>query len=386
MRARAEPWGAWVKLDDPPMLVGIDREGAQLLGLDGGARWGDAPPPSPPLEAHVAVTSRCGAGCEGCYLDATPDGREPPRAEIEGRLADLARAGIFTVAFGGGEPTTRRDLGELADLARALGLQPVVTTSGLGLTAKKLDALARFDQVNVSYDGDGARYAEVRGFDAAAEAEAAIRALAARGVDVGVNVVLTRATFAHLGGTLARARGLGAREAQLLRYKPAGRAASVTYLDRRLSRSQARALGPTLRRLSAELPGFGLRIDCALVPFLSADPSIDPADLSRFGVFGCEASAALVAVRADGRLAPCSFAPPSTLRTSAIDHMHADVELSAWRGPAGDAEPCRGCPLGAVCKGGCKVVSRFTGGALGADPECPRVLTARPGQAPEGGA
>lgn len=377
MRARAEPWGAWVKLDDPPMLVGVDRDGARLLGLDGGARWSDSPPPSPPLEAHVAVTSRCGAGCEGCYLDATPDGLEPPSAAIEARLVAIARAGAFTVAFGGGEPTTRRDLGELADRARALGLQPVVTTSGLGLTAKKLDALARFDQVNVSYDGEGARYAEVRGFDAAAEAEAAVRALADRGVPVGVNVVLTRATFAHLAGALARARALGAREAQLLRYKPAGRAASLTYLDRRLTRSQASSLGPTLRRLAAELPGFGLRIDCALVPFLSADPSIAPGDLARFGVFGCEASAALVAVRADGRLAPCSFAPPSELGAEALDAMEADGHLAAWRGPVSGASACGDCPLGAVCRGGCKVVARFTTGALGPDPECPRVVAAR---------
>ena len=62
----------------------------------------------------MAVTARCGAGCEGCYLDARPDGVEPPRETLERELDALRDAGVFTVAFGGGEPTTRDDLDVLA--------------------------------------------------------------------------------------------------------------------------------------------------------------------------------------------------------------------------------------------------------------------------------
>ena len=82
MIVRYEPWGAWVKLEREAALVAIDRGGARALGLDAGRLWDDrhAPPPSRPLEVHVAVTSRCAAGCEGCYLDARPDGIEPPHA------------------------------------------------------------------------------------------------------------------------------------------------------------------------------------------------------------------------------------------------------------------------------------------------------------------
>jgi len=46
----------------------------------------------------------------------------------------LRDAGVFTVAFGGGEPSTRDDLDQLAHAARARGITPVLTTSGLGLT------------------------------------------------------------------------------------------------------------------------------------------------------------------------------------------------------------------------------------------------------------
>jgi radical SAM protein with 4Fe4S-binding SPASM domain len=170
-----------------------------------------------------------------------------------------------------------------------------------------------------------------------------------------------------------------------LRYKPAGRAANLDYLARRLTEAQARALGPTLRALSAAHAGddFHLRIDCALVPFLSADPSIDAAALETFGVLGCEAAQALSAVRADGRVAPCSFAPPTDLAARALrDGLASDPTLHAWRTHhETPPEPCASCSLRPVCKGGCKVVAAFAGDGLGPDPECPRVRAFRRGDA-----
>ena len=358
-RLRYEPWGAWVKTETA--LVGLTREGVLALGRAASPLWSDpSPPPSAPLEVHVAVTSRCAAGCEGCYLDARPDGIEPPRAEIEARLDALAEEGVFTVAFGGGEPTLRDDLGALADHARARGLTPVVTTSGLGLGPKKMAALERFAQVNVSYDGTSEDYAAVRGFDGARQAEDAIAQLAAAGVLVGVNVVLTRATLPNLRAALARAFELGAREAQLLRYKPAGRARSLDYLARRLTAEQVDAFPRLLRELARALPELRLRIDCALVPFLASDASIDAATLETWGVFGCEAGNALGAQRVDGARLPCSFGAPE--------------DLDPFRAyPSSPAEPCASCTLRAACRGGCKVVSRFSTGQVGPDPECPRV-------------
>jgi radical SAM protein with 4Fe4S-binding SPASM domain len=366
---RFEPFGAWVKLDSPPALVALDRDAVRALGFDGGAAWTDpSPAPSAPLEVHVAVTSRCAAGCTGCYLDARPDGEEPPLSTLLARLDDLAARGVFTVAFGGGEPTTRDDLDVLAAEARARGLTPVLTTSGLGLSPASIAKLHGFAQVNVSYDGAREAYARVRGFDGARHAEAAIGALAAAGIPVGVNVVLTQGTFDTLVATLDRARSLGAREAQLLRYKPAGRAASLDYLAQRLTPEQVRAFPSALRALAARCdPSWRVRIDCALVPFLASDPAVDGEALARLGVLGCEAGNRLEALRVDGRAAPCSFAAPED-----------EAGLASWRGWS-DAppEPCASCRLRAVCRGGCKVVARFVDGVHGPDPECPRVRARR---------
>jgi radical SAM protein with 4Fe4S-binding SPASM domain len=390
MRLRFEPWGAWARVESVPAMVALDRDGVRALGLDGGDRWRDDAAPSAPIEVHLAVTSRCAAGCEGCYLDARPDGVEPPQREVLGLFDALADAGVFTVAFGGGEPTTRDDVGLLAEEARRRGLTPVLTTSGLGLSKAKIERLRAFAQVNVSYDGAGDDYASVRGFDGARGAEEAIRALAAEGIPVGINVVLTRETFPRLAQTLDRGRALGAREAQLLRYKPAGRAATLDYLAKRLTPEQAASLGPTLRELSrvhaagaggagesADGRGvFHIRIDCALVAFLSADPDLASRaeDLARLGVFGCEAAGALAAVKVDGKVAPCSFAGSTGLEGARLSEHTGDPELARWRAyNEAPPEPCASCSLRPVCKGGCKVVSSFLGGGHGPDPECPRV-------------
>jgi radical SAM protein with 4Fe4S-binding SPASM domain len=407
VRARPEPFGAWVRLDDAT-LVAITKRAAERLGVDGGDLWrADAAGTQtarPPLEVHVAVTSRCGAGCRGCYLDASPDGESPPFETIVDRLRAVAEGGAFTVAFGGGEPLSRPDLGDLARAARDLGLTPVVTTSGIGLTPERAAGLRSFAQVNVSYDGEAEAYALVRGFSGARLAERAMQALAGAGVPFGVNIVLTRATLPLLERALLRAEELGAREAQLLRYKPAGRARSPAYLEARLSPAQVDALPALLERVARER-SLGLRIDCSMVPLLSAHP-VDPARLARFGVLGCEAGRHLAAVRVDGALAPCSFGPPADataerawseatgadheLRASSLPTKTAweeDRTLAAWRAPH-DAEPCASCPLRDVCRGGCRVVALHLEGALGPDPECPRVrayraATATPPLAPD---
>ena len=214
-----------------------------------------------------------------------------------------------------------------------------------------------------------------------AAAESAIARLAAAGVVVGVNIVLTRATWERAGETVRRAVALGATEVQLLRYKPQGRARTLDYLAKRLLPEQAAALGELLRALAAEHAGRArIRIDCALVPFLSADPELaeKPEVLTRFGIFGCEAGDALASVRADGYVSPCSFSSPTTLRGSNLGAHATDPELTRWREHRlAPDEPCASCTLRPVCKGGCKVVSSFVDHVHGPDPECPRVRAYR---------
>jgi len=392
--SRPEPFGAWIRLDDATLLA-VDHGLAERLGVPHGPATDSSACATRPLELHVAVTARCPAPCTGCYLDARPDGYEPPFEALAARLAEARAAGVSTVAFGGGEPLTRDDLGRLAAEARRLGLVPVMTTSGIGLTAERAAELCAFAQINVSHDGVGGAYEAVRGFDAAAHAERAVALLAAAGIPVGVNVVVTRASFPAIEATAARAAELGAGEIQLLRYKPAGRAKDGGYAERRLPDGAGHALWQVISRLVAA-KRVRVRIDCAMVPLLSealiGSVPDAPAALAALGVFGCEAARHLGALTAAGEAAACSFFPLAAgeprsislrgghgVQTTASlapawDHRPDLVRLRAYQ--AAPPEPCRSCPLFSVCRGGCQIVSRHEAGAFAPDPECPRVLRA----------
>jgi len=361
-----EPFGAWVRLPDET-LVAVSRRRAEALGIDGASLW-DAPAheaPMAPLEAHVSITSRCPVACPGCYQNASPQGTDVPLLDLVNTLDQLSHDGAFTVAFGGGEPLVHPDLPALAAAARARGLTPVVTTSGLGLTAARAESLRGFAQVNVSHDGLGDDYRAVRGYEGAAVADRAITLLRAAGVSVGINHVLTADNVGGLDAMCAHAAGLGVKEMQLLRYKPAGRAASLEYLARRLSPAQVTAFAESLPSLAERYADvLSLRVDCALVPLLSGVLD-DAAVLARFGVFGCEAGRHLGSVDGAGVARGCSFV---------TDDHRATLSVEAFRGyVAAPPEPCRGCSLRAVCRGGCKVVAVHLRGAMGPDPECPRV-------------
>ncbi len=381
MRARAERFGAIVRLAEPPALVSIDRALARRAGIDGGALWsGDSPgldvrALTAPTEAHVSVTARCPAGCAGCYADARPDGHEPTLGELRARLEALARSGVFSIAFGGGEASLREDLPELGRIARSLGLVPTFTTSGLGITPERARELAAFAQVNVSYDGARDVYARARGWDGAALAERAIAVLRDAGIVVGVNTMLVRVTFEHVEETAAHAEALGVVELQLLRYKPAGRG-KLDYLATRLTPEQVERFPALVRRLS-DTRSLAVRIDCALVPFLASGGEVAAEWMRRFGVIGCEGGRSLLATRSDGAALPCSFwGDAATSEAGDLDAAWAgDPTLERFRAHAETPpEPCASCAFRAVCRGGCRVVARELAGTPWApDPECPRV-------------
>jgi radical SAM protein with 4Fe4S-binding SPASM domain len=293
-------------------------------------------------------------------------------AQLMATLREVATLRVSTVAFGGGEPTMRNDLGELARAARDLGLVPVTTTNGARIDGPRVRSLREFAQINVSHDGVGGAYLQVRGHDGAALAERAIETLSHAGMAVGVNIVITADTLDQLQPTVHRALELGATEVQLLRYKPAGRAVG-RYGSRALRPDQFAGLFATIQNL-ASLPGLSVRIDCALVPLLSIQ-LIEMPDgilaLKRLGVFGCEAARYLVGVGIDGALVPCSCWERADSCAGDWSSNVALGQVRAFHRTPG--KPCISCRLLAVCRGGCQVVSRLSEGGLKPDPECPVV-------------
>ncbi len=326
-----------------------------------------------PVEVHLAVTDRCPVRCEGCYLSAGPQGGAAEG--IEAALESLAALGVFEVALGGGEPLSRTDLPAILQRARSLGLVPNLTTAGLSLTdddARRLAGLV--GQINVSIDGLGAMYADVRGFSGADRALRSVRILSAAGVRVGVNTVLTAPLLAEpgalerLGAAIAEA---GASEWQWLRFKPVGRGAQTWD---RLAPTPEHLDAVWSRALAAEADtGLILRFDCALTPFL-VGAGIPPERMAALGVVGCVGGESLWARDTAGNMAPCSFFPGEPGEAELPRRWAADPTLLAWRArAAAPPSPCDTCAHAAICRGGCRAVAAHFGDPMAADPQCPRV-------------
>ncbi|MFN0245866.1 MAG: radical SAM protein [Kofleriaceae bacterium] len=406
--ARFERFGAILQTVVPRALVFVDRDYARRVrGLvtheptawaEPEIELGDAPL-SAPLEAHLQLTNKCTAGCQGCYTGASAEGAPNEWGLVEWKRAidALADAGVFHVALGGGESAVLPWLGELADHARARGIVPNLTTSGLdGLDA--LVAIAdRFGQINVSLDGLGATYAAVRGFDGFARADTAIRRLREAKREVGINVVVTRHNFDELDAIFAYASDRRLSEVELLRFKPSGRGAR-TYGELRCTDAQHRAFLPAILA-HAKRYAIRLKVDCSYTPMVvhharkddeghprsnaeGGAQVIDRALLAQLAVYGCTGGDFLVGAKPGGQLTACSFAAPPP----ALDDARPKVDALAryWNAPDAfgafrrwreAAEPCASCAYHALCRGGCKVVSAHVTGSLSApDPECPRVV------------
>lgn len=406
-RARLERFGAIVQLAWPRALVFVDRAMARHVVRvpAASAQWREPESAvgdhvlSAPLEAHLQLTNRCGAGCAGCYTGASPQGaaREWGLGEWKLAIDALAQAGVFHLALGGGESAVLPWLGELAEYARARGLVPNLTTSGLEGLEALLPIADRFGQINVSIDGLGKTYAAVRGFDGFARADAAVQSLRAIKREIGINVVVTRHNFHELGELFGYARQRRLSEVELLRFKPAGRGAAA-YRSLRCTDAQHRAFLPTILA-AAKAHRVRVKVDCSYTPMIvHHQPGREL--LAGLAVYGCTGGDFLIGAKPDGRMTACSFAaPPPAVdpaphsltvtpgKARVIDSGHRPVvtelaaywqqrdafgEFRTWR----DApEPCASCDYHALCRGGCKVVSAHVCGDLRSpDPECPRVI------------
>jgi radical SAM protein with 4Fe4S-binding SPASM domain len=152
-----------------------------------------------------SVTRRCNLRCAHCYTDSdeqTADG-ELTTQECQAVIDDLAAFQVPAVLLSGGEPTTRRDLFELARYAADKGLRLTLSTNGTMITKCIAATIKRvgFTYVGVSLDGIGAVNDRFRGVEGAFErAVAGIRHCKAVGQRVGLRMTLTDHNIDQLPG------------------------------------------------------------------------------------------------------------------------------------------------------------------------------------------
>ncbi len=114
---------------------------------------------------QIHPTRACNLRCRHCYSSSGPEERgQLPPALLRTLLADAAIEGYDVAGFSGGEPLLYRPLPELLEYAHDLGMRTTVTTNGMLLDERRLEALAgRVDVLAISLDGTPESHVRMRG-------------------------------------------------------------------------------------------------------------------------------------------------------------------------------------------------------------------------------
>ncbi len=148
-------------------------------------------------------TRQCNLRCIHCYANA--NNRKSPEemdtASGKAFIRDLADFGVPVILFSGGEPLLRKDLFELARLAREEGIRVALSTNGTPIDrsiAEELNNIG-FAEVGISLDGIGANNDRFRGKDGAYQAALeGIRHCVSLGLRVSLRLTITRFNYQEI--------------------------------------------------------------------------------------------------------------------------------------------------------------------------------------------
>jgi MoaA/NifB/PqqE/SkfB family radical SAM enzyme len=261
-------------------LLLFDRDSGTNVLLDG-------PETAPlamlaPRSAMFGITNRCNLACAFCSRDLNAESAWTAD-EAFTLLADLARAGMLEVAFGGGEPFAFKGFDDL--VARLYDETPLAvhaTTNGLLLTQERLRHLrGKLGELRLSlYDNNDWRRT--------------IGLLVEERVRFGVNLLVLPERLPELETILFEILGLGCRDILLLSYNGEDRSLH-------LSPAQSHDLS---QRVAVLHRAIGARARISLSVCWGDRMAPVPRCLNRSD---CGAGRDFVVLTSDKRLMPCSF-------------------------------------------------------------------------------
>ncbi len=263
-----------------------------------------------PRSIQFGITNVCNLACQFCSRDVAAASAWTLE-EAFTLLAELARAGVLEVAFGGGEPFAFRGFTELITrLHDETPLAVHATTNGLLLTAARLEALrGKLGELRLSLYDDN-------------EWRRSLALLVEARVRFGVNLLVLPERLPDLEAWVFELVERGCRDVLLLSYNGADRA-------RHLSATQSEDLADRVRLLHRAL---GTRARISLDVCWGERMSSVPRLLDRGD---CGAGRDFLVLTSDKRLMACSFHDRSHPIASAADVLRIwNDERDALRAPS----------------------------------------------------
>jgi radical SAM protein with 4Fe4S-binding SPASM domain len=157
------------------------------------------------LDGSIAIwnfTNRCNLSCMHCYSKADLDATDTLTTEkIMDTLPKLKANGVKFLIFSGGEPLTRKDLFDIAERCRELGIITYLSTNGLYVGHKNARKIMdTFNYVGISIDGSEETHDHFRGLPGSFKMSMeAVRLLNSyHDTKVGIRFTVTKETYDDL--------------------------------------------------------------------------------------------------------------------------------------------------------------------------------------------
>jgi radical SAM protein with 4Fe4S-binding SPASM domain len=298
-----------------------------------------------PLDAHFAITTRCNMFCRGCYNTKKADAQKDVSFDMAKAVIDkLSELGVFSLSFGGGEPTLHPQIFEIAAYARAKSILPNMTTNGLSMTRTFAEKCSVFGNVHFSIH-------KLRDMDHIFNATRDYRA--ATGNKPGINLLLTTETLPKLEEILDSAQKSGVKRVLLLRYKETAKNSEVHGLNTDMELNRLPARLKSLKMIHKQLM---LLSDCSLFEILAEHGFSDINTYRKYDNNGCLGGNAYIAIDVNGMYKPCSFwhEPFGDILGLSFDEWINNPKLNKFRGTRKYAS-CFNCEYEQLCNGGCRV-------------------------------
>jgi PqqA peptide cyclase len=325
-----------------------------------------------PIGLLAELTHRCPLGCPYCSNPVALERRESELDAATWRrvFREASALGVLQVHLSGGEPAARSDLVEIAAAARDAGLYCNLITSAIGMTAKRLAALAEagLDHVQISFQDSKASSADhIAGYDGAfARKQALAREVVRLKLPLTVNAVVHRANIDRIGEMVDLALALSASRVEIAHAQYYGWAL-VNRASLMPTRAQVERAAALVEELRSRHHGR-IVIDAVVPDYYARYPK------PCMGGWGRRS----LNVTPSGKVLPCHAAETiaSLEFWNVRDHSLAEIwagspAFNAFRGTAWMKEPCASCARREIDFGGCRCQAfALTGDADAADPVC----------------
>ena len=183
---------------------------------------------NPPKVVEFEITLACNLRCIHCYCEA---GQRSPFElsvdEIKNLMDDLKRLGVWAFDIVGGEPFLRRDIYEILEYAREIGLRIMVNTNGTIINEDIIDRLKKIYpdlMVGISLDGPDPETNDfVRGNGSFEKALRGIKLFVEGGFDPVILNVINKRNWRKFEDMISLAKKIGVKKIYVDRFIPVGR-------------------------------------------------------------------------------------------------------------------------------------------------------------------